>query len=303
MGRRKGRDVHGIVLLDKPVNMSSNAALQTVKRLYQARKAGHTGSLDPLASGLLPVCLGEATKLAGFLLDQDKRYRVLCKLGTTTNTGDAEGDVLEVRPVGDIVKTRLEAVLARFKGEIEQVPPMFSALKHQGQPLYKLARRGVEVERKARRVVIYEIKQLRHEGELLEIEIACSKGTYIRTLTEDIGTALGCGAHVAALRRIGVGDFDECRMVNLAQLQTLAEQYPPQLDSLLLPMQTALAHWPDVRLSDDATYFLKRGQAVFVPHVPKCEQVTLYASGEHFLGIGRVLPDGRVAPKRLVNID
>lgn len=297
----KGRDVHGILLLDKPVGITSNAALQIVKRLYQARKAGHTGSLDPFASGLLPICLGEATKIAGFLLDTNKRYRALCKLGVTTSTGDTEGAVLEVRPIGVITQERLIEVLAGFTGEIEQVPPMFSAIKQQGQPLYKLARRGLSVERQARRITIHKLELLNHSGGLVEIEVHCSKGTYIRTLAEDIGAQLGCGAHLLALRRIGLGDFQETQMVSLGQLGDWAAKGADFMDSELLPMHAALTGWPDVNLTDDAAYYLCRGQAVSVSGNPGCGWVKLYAPEQRFLGLGEVLPDGKVVPKRLLH--
>lgn len=281
--------------------MTSNAALQVVKRLYQARKAGHTGSLDPLASGLLPICLGEATKVSGFLLDTDKRYRAQCKLGITTTTADAEGTVVEVRAVHDIAR-RLDRVLSSFNGEIEQVPPMFSALKYQGRPLYKLAQRGFTVERKARRVAIYRLSLLRHQGDLLELEVHCSKGTYIRTLVEDIGARLGCGAYLSALRRIGVGDFDAAQMLSFKQLHELAAQGLECLDNALIPMQSALAHWPEVNLTEDAAVYLKQGQAVLVAAAPRSGWVKLYGHNQHFLGVGQILEDGRVAPKRLLNI-
>jgi tRNA pseudouridine55 synthase len=298
---KKGRDVDGILLLDKPVNITSNAALQIVKRLFQARKAGHTGSLDPFASGLLPICLGEATKIAGFLLDTDKRYRALCKLGVTTSTGDTEGDILDVRPVGVITRQHFTDVLARFTGEIAQVPPMFSAIKQQGQPLYKLARRGISVERQARRVTIHKLMLLKHSEDLIEIEVHCSKGTYIRTLAEDIGAILGCGAHLQALRRIGLGDFQEAQMVNTDRLNDLASSGMTYLDNVLMPMQTALAEWPDVSLSDDAAYYLCQGQAVSVAGNHSSGWVKLYAPERRFLGLGQVLQDGRVAPKRLLH--
>ncbi len=293
--------MHGILLLDKPVGITSNAALQTVKRLYQARKAGHTGSLDPFASGLLPICLGEATKIAGFLLDTDKRYRALCKLGVTTSTGDTEGAVLEVNPVGIFTHRHLTEVLIDFTGEIEQVPPMFSAIKQQGQPLYKLARRGLSVERQARRITIHKLKLLNYSGDLVEIEVHCSKGAYIRTLAEDIGTKLGCGAHLQALRRTGLGDFQEVQMVSLEQLGDFAAKGMDFMDSVLMPMQAALAEWPDVNLTDDAAYYLCQGQTVSVSGNPSCGWVKLYASEKRFLGLGEVLSDGRVAPKRLLH--
>lgn len=293
------KDIHGIVLLDKPVGLSSNAALQTVKRLYQARKAGHTGSLDPLASGMLPICLGEATKFAGFLLDTDKRYRTVCRLGVTTTTGDSEGEVIAVKPVAGFTKPQVEEVLSRFTGPLLQIPPMYSALKQAGQPLYRLARRGLSVERTPREVVIHSLKLLRYEGEELELEVSCSKGTYIRTLAEDIGAALGCGAHVTALRRLSVGGFSEGQMHSLEDLQRLAVQGADVLEQALLPMQCVLQHWPEVSLTDDAAYYLGLGQAVRVAAAPQDGWVTLY-SRQGFLGIGQVLADGRVAPKRLI---
>ena len=211
MTGRQRRPVSGIVLLDKPVGWTSNAALQTVKRLYQAQKAGHTGSLDPLASGLLPLCLGEATKLSGVLLNADKTYRFTCRLGVTTATGDAEGEIIATRPVGPLSREQVEAALRRFTGVIQQTPPMYSAVKRDGQPLYKLARRGIEVERAPREVTVRELRLLRLEGGELECELRCSKGTYVRVLAADLGETLGCGAHVAALRRTGEIGRASCR--------------------------------------------------------------------------------------------
>ncbi len=223
MGRRhvRGRDVNGILLLDKPSGITSNDALQQVKRLYFAKKAGHTGSLDPLASGVLPICMGEATKVSAFLLDADKRYQVRCQLGVRTATADAEGEVLETRPVGNYSEQQLEAVLDGFRGSIEQVPPMYSALKHEGQRLYKLARQGVEVEREARTVEIYQLTLTGRGPDWIDIAVHCSKGTYVRTLAEDIGDRLGCGAHVSALRRTAVGPYSETGLVTLEQLRAL----------------------------------------------------------------------------------
>ncbi len=299
--RRRRRNISGIVLLDKDPGPTSNEALQAVKRLFQARKAGHTGSLDPLASGLLPVCLGEATKVSGFLLDANKRYWVRCRLGQRTTTGDAEGEVVETRPVEGLDQARAERVLEGLEGPQEQIPPMYSAVKHQGQRLYKLARQGVEVERKPRPVVIHTLKLLRFEGDTLEFGVRCSKGTYVRTLAEDIGAALGCGAHVIALRRLAVGPYDGVEMVDLETLRRLAAEGAGRLDTVLLPMESALAEWPDVRLSDDAAYYLRRGQPVLVPHAPTRGWVRLYARDRHFLGVGQILDDGRVAPRRLMS--
>lgn len=237
---RPRRSVDGILLLDKPIGLTSNAALQTVKRLYQAAKAGHTGSLDPLASGLLPICLGEATKLSGFLLNADKSYQFTCRLGIVTATGDAEGEVTATRPVGLLSREQVEAALQRFTGVIEQIPPMYSALKRQGQPLYKLARRGLEVEREPRQVTIHELRLLRLEGEVLECVMCCSKGTYVRTLVADLGETLGCGAHISALRRTAVEPYDASRMITLDALCERTEQGLAVLDELLLSLDSAV---------------------------------------------------------------
>jgi tRNA pseudouridine55 synthase len=302
MGRRRarGRDVNGILLLDKPSGITSNEALQQVKRLYFAKKAGHTGSLDPLASGVLPICLGEATKVSAFLLDADKRYRVRCQLGVRTATGDAEGEVVETRSVEAFDRDRLEAVFDRFRGSIEQVPPMYSALKHQGQRLYKLARQGVEVERQPRRVEIFELMLTDTGDDWLDIAVHCSKGTYVRTLAEDIGEQLGCGAHVSALRRTGVGPYGEDQLVTLDRLRDLKESDMPAMDDLLLPIESALTQWPDINLSSDAAFYLQQGQPVLVPHAPTSGWVRLYRGERDFLGMGEILDDGRVAPRRLM---
>jgi len=304
MGRRQRdsnqRRVNGILLLDKPSGLTSNAALQAVKKLYRARKAGHTGSLDPLATGLLPICFGEATKVSGFLLDADKDYRVTCRFGERTNTGDAEGKVLEQRPVEDLTEDRLRAVLQRFTGQIDQVPPMYSALKHKGERLYKLAREGVEIEREARQVTIHVLELLTLNPPLAEIRVHCSKGTYVRTLVEDIGEALGCGAHVAGLRRLGVGPFDDTQMIDMEALRAVAAGGEQALDRLLLPLESGLAQWPDVRLSGDAAFYLRQGQPVLVPKAPTAGLVRLYEGEGRFLGVGEILDDGRVAPRRLM---
>lgn len=301
MTRRSGlREVNGIVLLDKPLGMTSNAALQTVKRLYRAKKAGHTGSLDPLASGLLPLCFGDATKMSAFLLEADKRYQAAIKLGIKTTTGDAEGSVVSTRKVDAIDPVALREVLNRFTGAIQQIPPMHSAIKHQGQPLYKLAHRGIEVERQVRQVVIHELQLVRCSGDVLEIEVACSKGTYIRTLAEDIGEALGVGAHVIVLRRISAGPFSAGQMASLAELEATAAEGLELLDRFLLPMEAALEQWPEVCLSDDLARFMNQGQAVFVPRAPTRGWVKLRGADRRFLGVGCVLEDGRVAPKRLI---
>ena len=304
MARRHSnqRRVNGILLLDKPTGLTSNAALQQVKKLFRARKAGHTGSLDPLASGLLPICLGEATKVSAFLLDADKQYQVTCKLGERTTTADAEGEVVETRPVDGVSEKQLRKVMAHYLGDIEQIPPMYSAVKHQGQRLYKLARQGIEVEREPRPITIHEMNLLDFQLPLAEISLRCSKGTYVRTLVEDIGEELGCGAHVTGLRRLGVGPYNETGMVTLSTLEQLrANGGEAALDKLLLPMESGLAQWPGVRLSSDAAFYLRQGQPVLVPHAPTTGWVRLYMGEKQFLGVGEILDDGRVAPRRLLN--
>ena len=298
--RRKGRDVQGVLLLDKPLGETSNRALQRVKWLYRAQKAGHTGSLDPLADGLLPICFGAATKVSAFLLDADKRYRVRVRLGVTTTTGDSEGDVLESRPTDGVDESTLARALELFRGEIDQVPPMYSALKHHGERLYNLAREGIEVERKPRRVTIHDLRLLSAALPEFDLEVHCSKGTYIRTLAEDIGKALGCGAHVVGLRRTAVGPFGTEGMVDMTTLERTAEQGFDALDRLLLPVDSAIVDWPEVRLSADAAYYLKQGQAVLVPNAPTSGRVRLYSAASGFIGVGEILADGRVAPKRLI---
>jgi tRNA pseudouridine55 synthase len=302
MGRRraKGRDVTGILLLDKPSGITSNAALQQVKRLYFARKAGHTGSLDPLASGVLPICMGEATKVSAFLLDADKRYRVRCQLGVRTATGDAEGEILASSAVDCYSRAQLESVLEQFRGSIEQIPPMYSALKHQGQRLYKLARQGVEVERQPRPVEIYALRLTGQGDDWIEIDVHCSKGTYVRTLVEDIGEQLGCGAHVSELRRTGVGPYDETGLVTITALEELKQSDLAAMDRLLLPIESALTQWPGVELSSDAAFYLQQGQPVLVPRAPTSGWVRLYERDHTFLGMGEILDDGRVAPRRLM---
>ena len=298
-GRKKGRAIDGILLLDKPIGLTSNQALQRVKRLFDARKAGHTGSLDPLASGLLPICLGQATKVSGFLLNAGKRYQVVARLGQRTDTGDADGQVIEERPVPALDRGLVKRVLARFEGSQTQVPPMYSALKHQGQRLYKLARQGIEIERQPREIEIHGLELLSLEADALELEVACSKGTYVRTLVEDIARALGTVAHVIVLRRLGVGPYAEGRMYKLEELEALAEQGMERLDELLLPVDSALKHWPSVELGADSAYYLMQGQAVMAPGAPSSGKVRLYDEGHGFLGIGEVKLDGRVAPTRL----
>ncbi len=291
------RAVDGVLLLDKPAGMTSNAALQVAKRLLNACKAGHTGSLDPIATGLLPLTFGEATKLSQFLLDADKRYWAVFRLGQSTTTYDSEGEPTQHRPV-TVGRREVEQALRRFEGEIEQVPPMYSALKHEGQALYKLARAGVEVERKPRRVTLHAIRLLDFAGDRVEVEIACSKGTYIRSLAHDVGEALGCGAHVAELRRLAVGGLGVEQAVTLDRIQSLPS--PEARAGVLQPMDTMLTALPEVRLTPLAAHYLRQGQAVTARHGLVSGWVRLYEPERGFLGLGEVLDDGRVAPRRLM---
>ena len=299
--KRKGRAVDGVLLLDKPAGVTSNKALQDIKHLFRAAKAGHTGSLDPLATGMLPVCLGEATKISAFLLDADKRYRVACRLGATTTTGDADGEITRTMDCSHITNADIERVLPDFRGTIEQVPPMYSAVKHQGQRLYALAREGVEVERKPRAVRIHELKLLSLQEGVLEFEVACSKGTYIRTLVEDIARSVDCGAHVVRLRRLSVGPFDG-NMVTIDELEAAAaagEGGFAALDRFLLPIDSAIAHWPDVHLDPDSAFYMRQGQPIQVAHAPSTGWVRIYDESR-FLGVGEIQDDGRVAPRRMI---
>lgn len=300
MGRRKrGRDISGIVLLDKPQGITSNFALQKVKRLFNAAKAGHTGSLDPMATGVLPLCLGEATKVSGFLLDADKSYTGTIKLGVKTTSADAEGEVIETREVEVYSTEQLVKAIKPFIGEIEQVPPMHSALKVDGQPLYKLAHEGKSIERKSRKVTILNIEILRYEGDELEIAVDCSKGTYIRTLAEDIGEALGCGGHLCALRRTRSGPFKIEDCLTMEQLAEIRDESFEKLDDCLVPSEDAIADWESVYLSENTAYYLQQGQAVMVPNAPVSGLVRLFSEENTFLGIGEIQDDGKVAPKRL----
>jgi tRNA pseudouridine55 synthase len=295
--RNQGRNINGILLLDKPIGMSSNAALQKVKHLFKARKAGHTGSLDPLASGMLPICFGEATKFCQFLLDADKHYIVTAKLGEKTTTGDAEGEVIAKRAVPEITNENLLALFEKFTGTVEQIPSMYSALKHNGQPLYKLARQGIEVKRESRKITIYSLTLLNQETDNFSFEVHCSKGTYVRTLVEDMGEILGCGAYVANLRRSGAGPYQASQMHTLSSLETIED-----LDSLLLPVDSSVTVWPDVRLPAAAAYYLQQGQPVMIPHAPTQGWVRLTSNTGNFLGVGEIMADGRVAPRRLVQL-
>lgn len=303
--RRQGRPLDGILLFDKPTGLSSNQALQRVKRLYGARKAGHTGSLDPLATGLLPICFGQATRVSGLLLDADKHYVVTARLGLRTDSGDAEGEVLSQRAVPELSDEALESALDRFRGEVDQVPPMHSALKVDGERLYARARRGESVERPPRRVTFHEIRLLARDENHLTLRVHCSKGTYIRTLVDDLGEVLGCGAHVVALRRIGVGPWVEPPMHDLDSLKSLASAAGDDrqagmaaLDRVILPPDSALLDRPAVTLDADSAFHVRHGHPVFVPKAPE-GSFRMYGPDDLFLGMGEVLDDGRVAPRKL----
>ncbi|MDF7681850.1 tRNA pseudouridine(55) synthase TruB [Enterobacteriaceae bacterium ESL0689] len=305
--RRRGRDVHGVLLLDKPHGMSSNDVLQKVKRLYNANRAGHTGALDPLATGMLPVCLGEATKFSRYLLDADKRYHVIAKLGQRTDTSDADGQVIAERPV-TFSDQQLAAALDNFRGQTQQIPSMYSALKYQGKKLYEYARQGIEVPREARPITVYQLQFIRYQGDELELEIHCSKGTYIRTIIDDLGEKLGCGAHVTTLRRLAVSQYPTARMVTLSQLQALVEQAAEQdipaaqlLDPLLMPMDSPAAAYPRVEIPEISAVYFKHGHPVRTTGVPLQGFVRVMESDtQKFLGMGEIDDQGRVAPRRLV---
>jgi tRNA pseudouridine55 synthase len=296
VSRRRGRRIDGILLLDKPVGITSTQALNRAKHVFDACRGGHTGSLDPLASGLLPLCFGEATKISAFLLDAEKRYEVEACLGTATDTADADGTVCETAVVPVLDMARVEAVLEKFHGDIEQIPPMYSALKYRGERLYTLARKGITVERAPRPVTIYKL-MLRDLGPAsLSLEVHCSKGTYVRTLVEDIARALGTVGHVSALRRTGVAGFGgDDPWVTLEALE--ADDNPEQW---LLEPDTALRQWPAMTLNRDLAHFFRHGQPVLVPRAPVTGWLRLYGEGGCFLGVGEVLDDGRVAPRRLM---
>lgn len=298
--RREKREINGILLLDKPRGLSSNNALQRAKRIFRARKAGHTGSLDPLATGVLPICFGEATKFSQYLLDSDKEYEVVAELGVRTTTGDAEGEIAERKPVPDFSEQEIADCLEHFRGESEQLPSMFSAIKLNGQPLYKLARKGVTVERKPRKIIIHELELKERTATSLHMRVRCSKGTYIRNLVEDMGAHLGCGGTVTALRRTHVGQLSSNRLVTLDELEQLAAEGDSALDGSLLPIDAALSDWLDVELSESAFFYLSHGRAVNVPNLPAGAWVCLRRHNGDFIGIGEVLEDGRVAPRRVL---
>ena len=289
--------------MDKPAGISSNDVVQQAKRLFGAQKVGHTGSLDPLATGVLPLCFGEATKFSQYLLDADKKYWAQVRLGITTETGDADGEVIAQADASSVTPAQAVAALETFVGEIEQIPSMYSALKHQGQPLYKLARKGIEVERAPRQVSIYSAELLQFSEASIELRVHCSKGTYIRSLAEDLGAALGCGAHVSALRRLAAGPYEEGQATTLAELCETNDMQ--EMDALLLPVSSAVDSWPAVRLHEDTAHYVRQGQPVQVSHAPTDGWVQIFelAEEDRFLGVGEILTDGRVAPRRLVAND
>lgn len=296
--RKSGRDVHGIVLLDKRQGISSNRALQEVRRLFDANKAGHTGSLDPLATGLLPLCFGEATKVSAWLLDERKRYQVVIQLGVTTDSGDTDGVVLATKPVPELSDQDILSCLQQFTGEIDQVPPMYSALKHNGKKLYELARKGEMIERKARRISLFELQLLDFSETRLTLNVLCSKGTYIRSLAEDIGNALGCGGTVSQLRRLEVGRFSLDNALSIEQLKALDEQ---SLSACLIEVDKPLEFLPTISLSDEQTARVLHGQTVNVEkNLPG--PVRIY-QGAVFLGLGEILLDGKLAPKKMFNMN
>lgn len=305
--RRRGRDVHGVLLLDKPQGVSSNDVLQKVKRIFNANRAGHTGALDPLATGMLPICLGEATKFSQYLLDSDKRYRVIARLGERTDTSDADGNIVQTRPVS-FSQVDLDSALESFRGDTLQVPSMFSALKHQGRPLYEYARQGIVIEREPRPITVYELQFIRWQDNELELEIHCSKGTYIRTIIDDLGEKLGCGAHVIMLRRVQVARYPYERMVTLEQLNTLLAEateagtpLETQLDSLLLPMDSPASDFPEVNIPPAVADFFRQGQPVQASNAP-AQGLVRVSEGEarKFIGMAEIADDGRLAPRRLV---
>ena len=295
--RKKGRAMDGMLLLDKRSGISSNGALQEIKRLFEAEKAGHTGSLDPLASGVLPICFGQATKLCRFLLNTNKRYSVDIRFGIVTTTGDAEGEVVCERSVPALCGQEIGQILDKFIGNVDQIPPMHSALKQDGVRLYKLARKGIEVDRKPRSVTIFDLQVTGYDCPILSLNVHCSKGTYIRTLAEDIGESIGCGAYVASLQRTAVADFEIFDTYNWDQLNLME---PEERLNCLLPLDRIVQFMPSVEFDNESLFFIRQGQAVSTKQAPAKGWVRLYAEGQQFIGIGEVLTDKRVAPRRLI---
>lgn len=307
---KKGRAVSGILVVNKPLGLSSNQVLQRVKFLFGAQKAGHTGALDPLATGVLPICLGEATKFSQLLLESDKGYDTTALLGEIRSSGDGEGEVIATAEVPPLTHAEVEAVLDRFRGSVEQVPPMFSALKLDGKPLYELARQGMSeediravAEKKRRIITIYELLLREQRATELDLSVRCSKGTYIRTLVEDIGQAIGCGAYVSKLHRTLCGPYHAGQMVTLEQVQEAAEQGHDALDALLLPTETALPDWPEVALTLAEADKILHGQPVStgLPASPSVQLWAVESGVRQLLGIGRI-EEGKVKPQRLLQV-
>ena len=296
--RKKGLPINGILLLDKQLGFSSNSSLQKAKRLFNAQKAGHTGSLDPLATGMLPICFGEGTKISAFLLESNKCYQTVAQLGKTSSTGDAEGEILSERIVPELSSEKINDILQQFTGEISQIPPMYSALKKDGRPLYELARKGEVVERKPRQVTIHSLVLLNQTEDTLTLDVACSKGTYIRTLVEDIGEALGCGAYVKELRRTVVTPFEDCEMFNFEQLEALKES--GELSKVLLPIDSALQQWESIHISKANTALFLMGQTVKVESTNLHDDVRVYSENGDFLGIGYIKHENSLSPKRVM---
>lgn len=290
------RKVDGVLLLDKPAGLTSNTALQKAKRLYRAEKAGHTGTLDPFATGLLPLCLGEATKFSQFLLEADKIYLAELRLGVRTSSGDPEGEVIETRSVR-VGETEVRQALPGFTGEIEQTPPMHSALKHAGRPLYEYARKGIEIERKSRRVTVHELELLSCSGNSCVLRVYCGKGFYVRALADDLGELLGCGAHLTVLRRLAVGPFSIERAHTLDHLIELDEA---DRDTCLLPADILVESMPRLDLDLDSAWQILHGQAIWMPRLVVGRSYRLYAPDGRFLGVAEVDQDGKAAPKRLL---
>ena len=306
--RRKGRPINGVILVDKPTGISSNDTLQKVKRIFFAQKAGHTGALDPLATGMLPLCFGEATKFSQFLLDSDKRYRVVAKLGERTDTSDSDGEVVETRAV-NVERDQLEACIDSFRGTTDQIPSMYSALKYQGRKLYEYAREGISIPRESRKITVYTVELLRFDNNEVEMELHVTKGTYIRTIVDDLGEKLGCGAHVTYLRRTGVSNFPYERMVTIEQLQALLDQAKVDevepgtvLDALLLPTDTAVQDLPEVNITAEAAVHVLHGNPVAAEVVPAegtLVRITVAEAAE-FIGVGTIDAKGMLAPKRVM---
>lgn len=301
--RSRGRDVDGVLVLDKPPGLTSSRATQQAKKLFDARKVGHTGSLDPLATGVLPLCFGAATKFSQFLFQADKRYVVDALLGIATDSGDADGNVISESSFDHVTAEKIDTVLTKYRGNIQQIPSMFSAVKQNGQPLYKLAHQGKEVPREPRPVTIYENKLTNFGGDRFQLHIHCSKGTYIRTLIADIGEELDTGAHVVELRRTQAGPYNDSGAVTMDQLHQAREEQ--RIDELLLPTASTVEGWPTIFVRGGVAYNVRHGQAVRVNNAPTegwvkvCEIVD--NAPTKFLGVGEVLDDGRIAPRRIIN--